>query len=92
MSKKKTAKEQFNHCFLDLQRAAVSLSLNPSGKTHLIFLKHAQKILKALKTPEAKNYLSQISQIEKQIPFSGKEKKTKYLSDKILTLGILMKK
>lgn len=73
-----------NDCFLDLQRAAAALYLNPSGRTHLVFLKHAQKI--------ADGDLSDaISKLQKNASSTLAAEETARVADEILTLGIMSK-
>ena len=92
MSNKQDLKQDFNNCFLDLQRSAVAFYLNPKGKTHQIFLRHAQKILKGIKNKKAKEFSLKISHIEKEAAYPLKNKKKRInLADKILTLGCLLK-
>lgn len=73
-----------NNCFLDLQRAATALYLNPQGKTHLVFLEHAQKIVD-------KDLSARISKLRKEASDALTSKEAALLADKILTLGLLAK-
>lgn len=73
-----------NNCFLDLQRAASALYLNPLGKTHLVFLKHAQKIA-------GKDLSVVISKLEERASHGIDSKEAARLADEILTLGIMQK-
>jgi len=92
MSDKQNLREKFNNCFLDLQRSAVSFYLNPEGKTHQVFLKHARRTLARIRNKKAREFSARISQIEKQTahPSQDKNKRTN-LADKILTLGCMLK-
>lgn len=93
MSDKQNLKEKFNNCFLDLQRAATSFYLNPKGKTHQVFLQHARKILGEMKSIRARKFSTKILEIEKEAACLPKSKsKTKDLADKMLTLGLLLKR
>lgn len=95
MSGKQNLKEGFslNNCFLDLQRAAVSFYFNPKGKTHQIFLKHARKILEEMKSIKARKFSDRIFQIEKATTHSSKNRvEARNLADKMLTLGLLLKR
>jgi len=86
------SKRNFLNCFLDLQRAAVSFYLDPYGSNHKVFLIHAKKILESLKTQKSKNFLSKISQLEREVLTVGKDKfQIMNLADKILTTGILLR-
>ena len=88
----KQVKEKFYHCFSDLQRSASSYYFNPQGKNHLIFLKHAQKILKGINNQKAKTFSKKISSLVKQTSVLQQSKTNKInLADKILTLGCLIK-
>lgn len=69
------------NCYTDLNRAAASLYLNPSGQNHLIFLNHAIKILKN------NQYSQKLKNIKKRL----KSGDNKYLAEEILTTGILLK-
>lgn len=85
-------KTKLNNCFLDLQRAATHYYQNPQGKTHLIFLKHAQKILVGLKTRKARQGALKLSQLEKKLASGPKSSQAiNRVADSILTLGILLK-
>ena len=87
-----SAKRIWCHCFLDLQRAAISFYLNPKGKTHQVFLAHARQILENSNTKKARKLLKKLSQIEREVAHPPQSKKeTQDLADKILTLGILIK-
>lgn len=84
------ARALLNNCAMDLQRAAQWYYLNPQGKAHRIFLKHARKILAKEKERQAVKTVEEIRKIEKEI---AKPKKSKiYLADRILTLGCLLRK
>lgn len=76
--------------FLDLQRAATSFYLNPQGKTHQVFLNHAQKTLRNFKSKNGKIFSDKLFQIIKNVNYAN-EKNRQYLADQILTLGILLK-
>jgi hypothetical protein len=79
-----------NNCALDLQRAAYWYYLNPKGKTHFIFIKHALGLLEKLKTtPRIKKSLEKIKEIKKEL--SNCSESNIYLADKILTIGCLLK-
>ncbi len=80
-----TQKALYN-CWTDLQRAAMSFYLNPSGKNHLVFLDHGQKILSDLK---ANSFLRKLSDIKEKITTSTFAPVK--IADEILTLGILIK-
>lgn len=78
--------------FLDLQRAAVSFYLNPKGKTHCVFLDHAQKVLGSMESIKAKKFSQRILQIEKEMNrLPMRKNKVRTLADEILTLGIILK-
>lgn len=81
-------KKDLQNCFLDLQRAAVNLYLNPEGKTWRIFLNHAEKILIGKK--KLIKFAKQLRKIEKMAVQANK-KEVINLADKMLTLGILIK-
>jgi len=83
-------KKNFLNCFMDLQRAAISFYQNPQGKTHLIFLNHAQGILEKIKDEKARHFVAIISQLKDKTSHPS-EKQKKYLADEILTAGILLK-
>jgi len=88
----KQVKEKFYHCFSDLQRSATSYYFNPQGKNHLVFLKHAKKILRSIGNKKAHLFTSKITKIEKEITSRPKLEREKVnLADKILTLGCLIK-
>ena len=92
MSNKQSSKKDFSNCFLDLQRAAIAFYLNPRGKTHQVFLKHAQKILRKIKGVKARKLSTKILQIEREIAFLPKDNiKVRNLADKMLTFGLLSK-
>lgn len=92
MSDKRLLKEKFNNCFLDLQRSAVAFYLNPEGKTHQVFLKHARGILAKIKERKAREFSARIAQIEKEVIHPPQDKNKRInLADKILTLGCLLK-
>jgi len=92
MLNKQNLEEKLNHCFLDLQRAAMAFYLKPKGKTHLIFLQHARKILSGIKNQKAREFSNKIFQLEKETTHPLKNKREKInLADKILTLGCLLK-
>jgi len=92
MSNKQSLKEKFRHCFTDLQRSAMAFYLKPKGKTHLIFLQHARKILLETKNKKAREFSNKIFQLEKETTRPLKNKREKInLADKILTLGCLLK-
>jgi len=84
-------KSLLNNCALDLQRAAYWYYLNPKGKTHFVFIEHALGVLEKLKTHSgAKKTLEKIREIKKELlNCSGANI---YLADKILTVGLLLKK
>ncbi len=73
-----------NDCFLDLQRAATSLYLNPRGKTHHTFLRHAQKIADG-------DLSTAISRLQKKASSTLAAEETARVADEILTLGIMLK-
>jgi len=73
-----------NNCFLDLQRAATALYLNPSGKTHLVFLAHAQKIAD-------KEVSTTVAKLQEVASRSLSVEDAALLADKILTVGIMQK-
>jgi len=73
-----------NDCFLDLQRAATALYLNPQGRTHLIFLEHAQKIAD-------KKASAAIFKLREAASRSLSVEDAVLLADKILTVGIMQK-
>ncbi len=79
-----------NNCALDLQRAAQWYYLNPKGKTHQIFLKHARKILSQGCFPQKEKILKELLKIEKELTICPKRNIN--LADKILTLGCLLKR
>lgn len=83
-------KNQLNNCFLDLKRAALWYYLNPKGRTHKIFLRHARKILSKQNVPLARKFLGEILKIEKEV--SKSSARNIYLADKILTIGCLLKR
>jgi penicillin-binding protein-related factor A (putative recombinase) len=92
MLDKKQLKEKLNHCSLDLQRSAVAFYLQPKGELHQVFLQHAQKILREIKSQKATEFSEKISQLEKETKRPLKNKREKVnLADKILTLGCLLK-
>jgi hypothetical protein len=92
MSNRQSLKEKFNNCFLDLQRSAVSFYLNPNGKTHQVFLKHARKSLAEIKNKKAREFSARIFQMEKKTAHHPRDKKRRInLADEILTLGCLLK-
>jgi len=73
-----------NDCFLDLQRAATSLYLNPQGKNHLVFLEHAQKIADG-------DLSTAISKLQKEASSTIAAEESARVADEILTLGIMLK-
>jgi len=89
MSRDELKKDRQN-CFSDLQRAATAFYLNPKGKTHLVFLKHARKILNKINNRKLNRFSLEISQLEDKISLSSKSQRI-YIADKILTTGILIK-
>jgi len=92
MLSNKAIQEKFYHCFSDLQRSASSYYFNPQGKNHLVFLKHAQKILKGIDNQKAKTFSKKISSLIKQTSVLPQNKTGKInLADKILTLSCLIK-
>ncbi|MCJ7793269.1 MAG: hypothetical protein MUP45_04870 [Candidatus Marinimicrobia bacterium] len=92
MSNKQKAKEKIKNCCSDLQRSAIAFYLNPKGKTHQIFLKHAKEILAGIKSQKAREFSIRISQMETETTHFPKNKKERInLADKILTLGCLLK-
>ncbi len=74
-----------NDCFLDLQRAATALYQNPQGKTHLIFLDHAQKIVGSGES-------AIISELRRSASDKLSTKEASRLADQILTVGLMLKK
>lgn len=74
-----------NDCFLDLQRAATALYQNPQGKTHLVFLEHAQKIA----DKEVSTAISKLREAASR-PLSVED--AAMLADKILTVGSMLKR
>jgi len=71
--------------FLDLKRGATAFYLNPKGKTYLVFLNHALKIV------EKKGLKRKIERIKRRAA-RAKAQEVTNLADEMLTLGILIKK
>lgn len=72
-----------NNCFLDLQRAATALYLNPQGRTHLVFLDHAQKVAD-------ENLALRISKLREHASDAVTLGEASRLADRILTLGLML--
>ena len=85
-------KIEYYNCFLDLYRAAASFYLNPKGKNHQVFMRHALEILKGLKEKKAKKFFLRLKKLKKKtsVPIEDKRDVSR-LADEILTLGILLK-
>lgn len=73
-----------NDCFLDLQRAAVALHQNPQGKTHLVFLDHAQRIADERSS-------GAIAELREDASSTLLTREAIRLADRILTLGLMLK-
>jgi hypothetical protein len=81
------------NCYLDLSRAATCFYLKPTGKNHLVFLKHGKKILKGINDRKAQGLYRRLTDIEKEVSIvvPSQKKRIINLADRILTLGILLK-
>lgn len=79
------SKNDVLNCYSDLYRASYSLSVNPHGQNHLIFLSHAIKILRI------KKFKNELIKIQKKLFKKLKKEEIPYLADKILTTGIILK-
>lgn len=85
-------KERLLACYSDLQKSAVAYYLNPKGKTHQIFFHHAEQTLKRLSDKKIKWFLKEIQKIKKKMVSDQESVQNPlYLSDDLLTLGILLK-
>lgn len=85
-------KQLILHCYSDLFRSANAYYLNPKGTVHLVFLKHARKVLQSMKSNTTVFWLSKLEKIRNSIKddVCDKENVAKR-ADEILTLGILLK-
>lgn len=79
-------KNKLLNCYMDLQRASVASYRNPKGNNHLVFLKHAVGILKSIKSEKYNSFYKKLLKIS-EMRIKNKE----HYSDKILTIGLLLK-
>lgn len=79
-------KAKLLNCYMDLQRASVSVYKNPLGDVHKTFMNHSITILESISSENCKKYCRQLKKL-----ITTKDYDRKLYADKLLTLGLLIK-